>query len=123
MIMLPLLILALIFGIGVELIAPSTNTFVDMFNFIIGFLVSILDIILYPINFLVVTYMPGLNDALVTITEYFNYANTYMSWIFSAFGVPTFAVTLASSYYLFTWTIQFSAYSFKLLLKWKNALL
>lgn len=121
--MLPLLILALIFGIAVELISPDTNTFVEMFNFVIGFLVSILDIILYPINFLVVTYIPELNNALVTITDYFNYANTYMSWIFSAFAVPSFAVTLAASYYFFTWTIQFSAYSFKLLLKWKKALL
>lgn len=123
MIMLPLIILALAFGIAIELVSPNVNTFVQMFNFIIGLLVAILDLILLPFNLLITNYAPGFDDALMTIADYFNYANTYMAWIFSAFAVPTFAITMAAGYYLFVFTITFGAYSFKLLLKWKNALL
>lgn len=123
MIFLPLLILALMFGIGIELINPNADTYLNMFEFIIGFLIRLLDILLAPINFLIVTYIPSLDNALSYIAQYFNYADTYIGWILSATGFPTLSITLLASYFFFKFSISLGVYSFKTLLKWKEALL
>lgn len=123
MIALVMIILALGFGITVQLIAPRADIFVDMFEFLIGVLIFMLDVLLYPFNLLVVTYMPSLDDALLTIAEYFDYAATYLGWLFEFTGFPVLAITLIASYYFFVFSVSMGSYSFKLLLKWKEALL
>lgn len=118
-----LIILALGFGIVIELVFPTANSFMDAFDLVMGLLLSVLDILLIPINYIIDKLIPGLNDALLQIADYFDLANTYMAWIFSAFAIPATAVTLAASYYLFTFLVTVGVYSFKLIIKWKNAIL
>lgn len=121
MILLPLLIIFLALGIGFQIV--GTDPFIPAFEWIMSFLLKVLDFLLLPFSMLIEQFLPELDGALVALSQYFGYASTYMSWIMSAFAVPTLAVTLLATYYLFTFTVSISTYSFKLLLKWKRAVL
>lgn len=120
MILILVLAAALGYTIGTFIFAPAQ--FIGFFEAIILFILKIIDILLMPLNFLIQTLAPDLNSAMLNIVDYYNYAGELMGWVLSALAIPSTALVLAASYYLFKWTISAAAYGFKLVLSWKRSL-
>lgn len=111
---------ALGYAIGTLIFSPTQ--FVAFFENIVLLILRLIDIILMPLDYLIRTVSPNLNNALLQIVEYYDYAGQFMGWVLSALSVPSTALVLAASYFLFKWTVSSSAYAIKLVLSWKRAL-
>ena len=95
---------------------------VALFQALMVTLMTIANIILYPFGLLIASVMPGLDSGLSALSQYFSYAQTYMSWIFSAFAIPAEAISIIAAYYLFSFTVSFGTWAIKLAFKWKKAI-
>lgn len=93
-----------------------------LFQVLMAVIVSIMNLILYPFSLLIKTYMPSLDQGLTALADYFDYAGHYMAWLLDAFAVPSIVVTMVAAYYLFVFTVTMSAWTIKLVIKWKGAL-
>jgi hypothetical protein len=92
------------------------------FQVIMAVSITVVNIILYPFGLLVKTFIPNLDAGLIALSDYFDYATTYMAWILNAFAVPTAVVAMVASYYLFVFSVTFGTWSVKLILKWRQAI-
>lgn len=96
-----------------------TGTWLNQLLTLLMQLVMILvGIILLPISALIKTLIPNLDDGLSKVSTIFDYASTYMSWIFSAFAVPSVLITIMVGYYSFVLTSKFALFTFKIGLQW-----
>lgn len=93
-----------------------------LFQLILGVVITIVNIIIWPFSVLISTLFPSLDGVFAAISQYFTYAAQYMAYILDMVGLPAIAVTLIAAYYFFTWTVTFAAWSIKLLIKWRKAL-
>lgn len=93
-----------------------------LFNIILAVVSGIVSVILWPFGVLIEAFLPELNTGLESISQIYTYASTYLSWILNAVGIPAVAITMIAAYYIFSFTITFTAWSLKLLLKWKKAI-
>lgn len=91
--------------------------------FIFTALAWLLNIILTPFDMLIAATMPSLGDGLVAINNMLDIAKTYMAYILDASLIPQTAITLVVSYYVFVAAVSISAWSIKLVIKWRQALL
>jgi len=84
---------------------------------------TVIAVILYPFSLLIETFIPELNDGLSAIAQLFTYADTYMAWLINAFAIPSTAIILISTYYLFAFSVSIGTWGVKLVLQWKKALI
>jgi len=94
----------------------------DLLRLGIEVVMLIVGLILTPISALIAATLPDVNNALLSIPILFDYANTYMGWILSAFAVPGLLLTFMAGYYIFTITAKLGVYPLKLALNWYRAL-
>lgn len=93
-----------------------------LFQILMATLISIVNLILYPFSFIIESMLPDLNNGLLVISEYFNYAGQYMAWLLNLFAVPAMAITLIVGYYVFVFGTTFTVWTVKLVVKWKQAI-
>ena len=93
-----------------------------LFLLILNVIASVVNVILWPFGVLIATLIPSLDGMLTALSEYFDYAATYLAWIIDAFNIPGIVITAISSYYFFRFTTTFTVWTIKLLIKWKVAL-
>lgn len=92
------------------------------FQILMAVLVTIVNLLLYPIGLIISQFFPDLDQGLLQLANYFEYASTYMAWIMNSFAIPTLAVTIIVSYYMFTFTTTFAVWTVKLIIRWKQAI-
>lgn len=94
----------------------------DLLRIAIEVIMAFVGLLLTPLSALIEKTLPDVNNALLSIPILFDYANTYLGWIISAFAVPGLLLVIMSGYYLFIVTTKLGVWPFKLALNWYRAL-
>jgi hypothetical protein len=94
----------------------------SLFQLFMAVVITIVNIILWPFSQLIAASMPALDSGFQQLADYFTYATTYMAWILNAFAVPAMAITIIAAFYLFNFTVTITAWTVKLIIKWKQAI-
>lgn len=83
---------------------------------------SLINIILLPINALINTFIPDLNNVFGIITNFFNYAFNLAGYILDMLCIPPIVANLFVAYITFKLTAPYAINAIKLALKWYNTL-
>lgn len=89
---------------------------------IIKFVVSAANTILAPIDTLIDQYLPQVNTMLDSITAFFTYISSYVSWALSAIGIDSTLIAIIVSYLVFKLTVPLLVNVVKTIIKWYYAL-
>lgn len=75
-------------------------------NGFLNLIMKLTDILLAPINLIIVNLLPTqINDSLTKITEFMELPFKYMGWIFELVHIPTTALTLIIAYWVFKYAV------------------
>lgn len=89
-----------------------------IFKLIIG----LVSIILSPIDALITSNLPGINDAISSFNILINYVINFIGYCIDATGLSSTAINLIIIYYGFILVVPLSVYTIKLAIRWYNAL-
>lgn len=89
---------------------------------IIKLIISLVTLILTPIDNLIQTAVPDLSSAFTAIGNFLNVISSGLGWAISLTGLSSSAISLLVSYYVFTLTAPLLFYMIKLALSWYNRL-
>lgn len=93
-----------------------------LFGILMAVLVSIVNLILLPFSLIIQTLLPDLSGALEVIADYFDIVGTYLAWVLNAIAIPSLAIVVLVTYYLFAYSTTFTVWIVKLIIKWKQAI-
>lgn len=91
-------------------------------NGIFNLIVSLVSLLLSPIDLLISQYLPGLNDAFNMISSFFNYVGSYIVWAVSWVPLNSNVKSLIVAYFTFQLTLPFLVSTIKLAIKWYDKL-
>lgn len=89
---------------------------------IIKLIVSLVSLILSPIDNLIMSALPDLSNALTAVGNFFNLISTYIGWGVSVLGLSNETIALIVMYFVFKLTAPMLFYMIKLALSWYNKL-
>lgn len=91
-------------------------------NAILSLCMTIIKIILSPIDLIIVNYLPDINNLSINISNFLDLCMTNIGWVIDAFMIPAGVITLIIAYLVFKYTVQFAIWSIKLVISWIGAL-
>lgn len=91
-------------------------------NGIMNLIMSLVNIILTPIDLLISNFLPGLDSALTAFANYLALGSTYIGWGIDFLLIPTELVALVITYYTFKLSVPILISTIKLAIKWYNSL-
>lgn len=97
---------------------PSPEVITTIFNIIMGIVFFLMKIILMPIDMLIKAALPDLNNALVSVSDFFSLIGTGLGWAIGAAGIPYSVIALIGTYYIFKLTLPVNIWFMKLGMKW-----
>lgn len=89
---------------------------------IMNLIISLVSVLLTPIDLLIENALPGLDSAFSAIASIFIYASQGIGWAISLTGISSEAISLIILYYTFKLTVPLTVSTIKLALKWYNIL-
>lgn len=89
---------------------------------IIKLIVSLVTVILSPIDTLIETALPDLSNALTAVGSFFSFISQGIGWAVSLTGLSNEALSLIVMYFIFKLTAPMLFYMIKLALSWYNKL-
>lgn len=89
-----------------------------IFKLIIG----LVSIILTPIDALITSALPSLDNALTAVANFFNYIGSSIGWVISLTGLSSETLSLIVLYFTFKLTAPMLFYMIKLAITWYNKL-
>lgn len=89
---------------------------------LMNFVISIVNVILSPIDALIETALPSLSDALSSIGDFFDLCGTYIGWGIDLLGIPSSLISFVILYYVFKLTVPLAVSAVKMAVRWYNAL-
>lgn len=89
---------------------------------IMSLIISLVQVLLYPIDALIGTLLPSLSDALDGVSAFFNFIGTSLGWVISLLGLSSETLSLIVLYYGFILTAPILFYLIKLALSWYDKL-
>lgn len=89
-----------------------------IFKLIIG----LVSIILTPIDSLITSALPSLDNALTAVASFFTYIGSSIGWVISLTGLSSETLSLIVLYFTFKLTAPMLFYMIKLALSWYNKL-
>nr|DAU95968.1 MAG TPA: hypothetical protein [Inoviridae sp.] len=89
---------------------------------IIKLIVSLVSIILAPIDNLIQSALPQLSNAFTAIGNFLNIISSSIGWCISLTGLSSETISLIVAYFTFTLTAPMLFYMIKLALSWYNRL-
>lgn len=89
---------------------------------LLAIIITIVNIILIPIGYLIQTLVPDIDTGLQAIATYFDNATTYLSWAISLVGLPTSVIIVVISYYIAVLSSTIFIWIFKLAVIWWRAI-
>lgn len=89
---------------------------------IFNVIISLVNVILSPIDTLISTYLPDLANGISAIGQLFATIGTSIGWAISLTGISNACISLIVTYYVFKLTVPMFFYLIKLALAWYNKL-
>lgn len=89
-----------------------------LFMAILALLITIVNIVLYPISLLISTFIPDLNQGLLAISDYFQMASTYLAWGINLVAIPSAVFIVVIAYYSMVLVLNIIVWVGKLALIW-----
>lgn len=89
---------------------------------IITMIVSLVSVILAPIDNLILSALPDLSNALTAVGSFFNFISTGIGWVVSATGLSNETLSLIALYFGFKLSAPMLFYMIKLALSWYSKL-
>lgn len=89
---------------------------------IIKLIVSLVSLILTPIDNLIQTALPDLSNALTAVGNFFNLISNVIGWVVSVTGLSNETLSLIVMYFTFKLTAPMLFYMIKLAINWYNKL-
>lgn len=89
---------------------------------IMSLIISLVNVILLPIDTLLATFLPDLSNALSGIGAFLNLCGTYIGWVIDFTGISSETISLIIAYYVFKLTVPLLVSTIKMAIKWYNAL-
>lgn len=89
---------------------------------IFSLIISLVNVLLAPIDALISSALPDLSNALDSISSFFQFINTVIGYAIDASGLSDISIGLIVSYYVFVIGGTFSISVVKLALKWYEKL-
>lgn len=93
-----------------------------IFTVILHVILSIVGILLTPIDFLISTLIPNLGSYTANIVNFFGSVTNYLGWAMSAIGINAIVATLLVGFWTFKLTAPAFVWVFKLVFKWYRTL-
>lgn len=87
---------------------------------IFSLIISLVNLLLTPIDALINSTMPALADGLGMVSNLFNYIASVVPWATSWFGFNSVVMGLFVSYMTFELTAPLAIHTIKLAIKWYN---
>lgn len=85
-------------------------------------IISLVSLLLTPIDNLIAQFLPGLDDAFTMIGNLVQQLCNVVPWVMSWMGVSTIVVSLLVSYLTFKMSVPIVVHTIKLALKWYDKL-
>lgn len=85
-------------------------------------IISLVTLILTPIDNIILSLLPDLSNALTSIGNFFNLVGQSIGWSISLLGLSTETISLVVLYFTFKLTAPIMFYMIKLALSWYNKL-
>lgn len=85
-------------------------------------IITLVSVLLYPIDALILTLLPDLSNALTSIGAFFNLIGQCLGWVVSVSGLSSQTISLIVLYFVFKLTAPLMFYLVKLALSWYNKL-
>lgn len=82
----------------------------------------LIEIVLYPIDLIIKTFLPSLDTCLTYIGSVFNYVSDFIPWVVSYLGLPQDVLEIIVSFIIFRVSLPLAVMAVKLCIKWYNAL-
>ena len=89
---------------------------------IIKLIVSLVEIIMYPIDALITSALPDLANALTAIGDFFGLISNVIGWVVSLTGLSNETISLIVMYFTFKLTAPLLFYMIKLAVSWYDKL-
>lgn len=89
---------------------------------IIKLIISLVSLLLAPIDLLIQGVLPGLSNAFTAIGNFLNIISSSIGWAVSLSGLSSSAISLIVAYFVFKLTAPMLFYMIKLALSWYNKL-
>lgn len=89
---------------------------------IIKLIISLVSLILAPIDNLITTFLPDLSNGLTAVGSFFNLISNGLGWVVSLTGLSNESLSLIVAYFTFKLTAPMLFYMIKLALSWYNKL-
>lgn len=89
---------------------------------IISLIISLVNLILTPIDNLITSALPDLSNALTAVANFLNVALSSIGWVISLSGLSSACISLIITYFTFKLTAPLLFYLIKLALSWYNRL-
>ena len=84
--------------------------------------ISLVSLLLSPIDSLISSSMPALSDGLNAVASFFNWVGNLMPWGMSWFALSSSVVSLFIAYMTFKLTVPLAINTVKLAIKWYDKL-
>lgn len=89
---------------------------------VIKLIVSLVSILLSPIDNLITSALPDLSTALDSVSAFINLCMSSIGWVISLTGIPPTAISIIVTYFTFKLTAPLLFYFIKLAISWYNAI-
>lgn len=89
---------------------------------IMSLIISLVQVLLLPIDALIEQFLPDLSTALNGIASFLNMCGTYVGWVIDLTGLSSETISLIILYFTFKLTVPLLVSTIKSAIKWYNAL-
>ena len=91
-------------------------------NGIFKLIISLVGVLLSPIDSLITSALPGLSSAINAVGSFLSTCTSAIGWVLSCFGLSSNCISLIIVYFTFKLTLPLLIYAFKLAIKWYHML-
>lgn len=91
-------------------------------NGMMSLIISLVNVILSPIDLLISQFLPSLDNALNGFASFLTTSSTYIGWVIDFVGIPTELISLIVSFYTFKLTVPLMFSAIKSAIKWYKSL-
>lgn len=91
-------------------------------NGIFSLIISLVSVILAPIDSLIETALPTLSGAISAVGSFLQTCTSAIGWVLSCFGLSSSCISLIVVYFTFKLTIPIVVHTVKLAIKWYHML-
>lgn len=95
---------------------------IEIFKFLLTIITGIVQAILYPIDLLIMRFLPDLGMAFEKIGDLFNALIAPFRFFVDISALSPYALSLILTYLIFKYTLPIQVYFVKLAIKWYKAL-